>query len=80
MNATTVTLDQWEYGCAVAAVVHYALACANHEECVNVLNKLQPNPKRPWDEIINEAKDARYALTREAEEATLNKVAAMQEP
>jgi hypothetical protein len=51
-----IELDKFEEGTVICALVNYALAIADPEECIRVLEKLVPNPKRPWRDIVFDAR------------------------
>ena len=54
--------DRFEHTTVVAALIHYALAVAQPDECIRCLQILVPEPKRPWDEIIGEAREKNREL------------------
>ena len=64
-----VEFDKWEQTTFVCALIAYALQVAHPEECIRLLNKVMPEPKRPWEEIVSEARDSHRAIFDRAEEA-----------
>lgn len=45
----------------LCALVFYAMHIADPRLCITALQKVWPNPKRPWEEIISEGRE-RWAL------------------
>ena len=64
----TISIDRWEESTFVCALINYALQVAHPDECVRCLNIVSPNPKRPWIEIIKEARSKVRGIYDEAEE------------
>lgn len=64
----TFALDRFEHANIVAALIHYALAVAVPDECINCLEKLCPEPKRPWREMIEESRSKQRELMRTADD------------
>ena len=62
------SLDRFEHGTAIAALVHYALHVADADEVVRTLDILSPHPSGSWSESIHAARDSYRELLRRAEE------------
>lgn len=58
-------LDRTENSTVICALIHYSLAVANPALCVRALEKIAPNPKRPWAELVTEARATMRAATAE---------------
>jgi hypothetical protein len=58
----TIELDEFEQGTVVCALLNYALAIAEPTQCIRDLENLVPEPKRPWREIVTEARAKARAI------------------
>lgn len=55
-------LDSREHSTVVAALVHYALACADPSLCAEALETISPDPAMPWATFIAEARASLASL------------------
>lgn len=75
-NTQTFKLDRHAHTNIVAALIHYAMHVAEPSECINNLEKLVPEPTRPWGDVIFDGRAAWRKLANVADK----EVAAMREP
>ena len=56
MHKMDTNFDRFEQSTLICALIHYALAVVNPDECIRALDKVCPQPKRPWAELVTEAR------------------------
>lgn len=66
----SIEFDENERATLICALLSYAGVMAQPEVCVSLLDRVSPNPRRPWAEIVDEFRisireAARAALSSE---------------
>lgn len=64
-----VELDRSQHTTVVTALIHYALAVADPDWCIEALETVSPDPPKPWREIITEARNQKQNLFDTTEKA-----------